>query len=98
MQEFTVDYNRVGRSPTARVSIWPKQRGRVEVGQVVLVRGDDVPDRKAVVESVGDDGRHAILRFGGDVPPSAQPRKRHRPTAGLLRHLGHLGVARARGA
>ena len=63
MEVFLIDYNRIGQAETIRVSLWPQHRGKVGVGTVVLVRGDDVPDRHAKVESLSDDGRHATLHF-----------------------------------
>jgi hypothetical protein len=68
METFLIDYNRVGRSEKTRVQLWPNQRGMVHVGAIVLVKGDDVPDRRAEVESLSPDGRHANLRFLSNLP------------------------------
>ena len=68
METFLIDYNRIGRAETIRVPLWPEHRGKVRVGTVVLVKGDDVPDRRAKVESLSVDGRHATLHFLNDLP------------------------------
>ena len=38
---------------------------------MVLVSGDDVPERKAMVESISPDGRYAYLRFQDILNQSA---------------------------
>jgi hypothetical protein len=63
MQTFMIDYNRVGTAPRVRVALWPRHKGLVKVGATVVVRGDDVLDRRAVVQSLSEDGRYAFLRF-----------------------------------
>jgi hypothetical protein len=68
METFLIDYNRIGRAETIRVSLWPEHRGKVRVKSVVLVKGDDVPDRRAKVESLSVDGRQATLHLLTELP------------------------------
>jgi hypothetical protein len=68
METFLIDYNRIGRAETIRVPLWPEHRGKVKIGSVVLVKGDDVPNRRAKVESLSPDGRYANLHFLSDLP------------------------------
>jgi hypothetical protein len=68
METFLIDFIRIGRAERIRVPLWPEHRGNVKAGSVVLVKGDDVPDRRAKVESLSPDGRHANLHFLSDLP------------------------------
>jgi len=68
METFLIDYNRIGRAETIRVPLWREHRGEGKIGSVVLVKGDDVPDRRAIVESLSPDGRYANPHFLSDLP------------------------------
>jgi len=71
MQTFMVDYNRVGTAKMIRVKLWSQHRGHLREGDTVLVKGDDVLDRRAVVRSLSSDGRYANLVFKEDLRGSA---------------------------
>lgn len=56
-----IDYNRYGNSSRVRVSLLAEERNQVVVGARVIVTGDSVDDREAVVAELSDDKTEVIL-------------------------------------
>jgi hypothetical protein len=49
MRTLVVDYNRIGCAETFRLVLLGDERAGIPVGSRVLIVGDDVPPREAVV-------------------------------------------------
>jgi CO dehydrogenase/acetyl-CoA synthase alpha subunit len=59
---ISIDYSRYGRGARITVPLFRRERV-LRVGDRVRVVGDDVPERTAVVASLIDHGRKAVLEF-----------------------------------
>ncbi len=57
-----IDYSRYGHSKRITVPLFERERA-IERGDRVKVVGDDVPERTAVVATLLDGGRKAVLEF-----------------------------------
>ena len=68
MTTIQVDFSRYGKSQRITVPLFRRERD-IEVGDRVKVVGDDVPEMTAVVTSLLEDGRKAVLEFE-DASPS----------------------------
>jgi hypothetical protein len=62
MTTISIDYSRYGHAKRVTVPLFKRER-TLRVGDRVRVLGDDVPDRTAVVTSLVDHGRKAVLEF-----------------------------------
>ena len=62
MTTIQVDFSRYGKSQRITVPLFRRERD-IEVGDRVKVVGDDVPEMTAVVTSLLEDGRKAVLEF-----------------------------------
>jgi hypothetical protein len=70
MHRLTVDYTRYLRSPVVEVALFASERAGLNVGDTVLVNGEDgIPERRATVLS-SDRGK-VKLRFIDPVRASA---------------------------
>jgi hypothetical protein len=70
MHRLTVDYTRYLRSPVVEVALFASERAGLNVGDTVLVNGEDgIPERRATVLSI-DRGK-VKLRFIDPVRASA---------------------------
>ena len=70
MHRSTVDYTRYLRSPIVEVALFASERAGLNVGDTVLVNGEDgIPERRATVLSI-DRGK-VKLRFIDPVRATA---------------------------
>ena len=70
MHRLTVDYTRYLRSPVVEVALFASERAGLDVGETVLVNGEDgIPERRATVLSI--EGGKAKLRFIAPVKANA---------------------------
>jgi hypothetical protein len=70
MHRLTVDYTRYLRSPIVEVALFASERAGLNVGDMVLVNGEDgIPERRATVLSI-DRGK-VKLRFIDPVRATA---------------------------
>jgi hypothetical protein len=70
MHRLTVDYTRYLRSPIVEVALFASERAGLNVGDTVLVNGEDgIPERRATVLSI-DRGK-VKLRFIDPVRATA---------------------------
>lgn len=63
-----VDYSRIGYADTFETPLFSWERAELEVGDRVLVVGDAVADRYAVVRQIHDGG--AVLEFETSLTPA----------------------------
>jgi hypothetical protein len=63
MRTIVIDYNRIGRAKTFHTTLFSDEREGIAVGTHVLVAGDDVPEREAIVTGLTDGGREVELAF-----------------------------------
>lgn len=63
LRRVTVDFTRFGHGTTVSTRLFPEERAQIEVGTHVIVQGDDVEPREAVVTSVHPDGRTVDLQL-----------------------------------
>ena len=63
MVTINVDYSRVGRSSRFSTHVFAEERAALHVGDVVVVTGDDVEDRRARVVAFHDEDRSAEFEF-----------------------------------
>lgn len=68
MVTISIDYSRYGYAKSVTVPLYKRER-TLRPGDLVLVTGDDVPDRTAVVTSLTEGRRRAVLEFD-DTPAS----------------------------
>lgn len=63
LHTIVVDYNRIGKAKSFRTALLSDEREGLCVGTYVLIVGDDVPERKAVVTDLSDGAREAAFAF-----------------------------------
>ena len=63
LRTIMIDYNRIGRATTFRTALLSDERDGIEVGTHVLIVGDDVPEREAVVIELSEGAREAEFAF-----------------------------------
>lgn len=63
LRTIMIDYNRIGRAHSFRTALLADEREGLEVGTHVLIVGDDVPDREAVVTDLTEGAREAEFAF-----------------------------------
>jgi hypothetical protein len=63
LRTIVIDYNRIGRAKSFRTALLSDERDGLSVGTHVLIVGDDVPDREAVVTDLTEDAREAAFAF-----------------------------------
>ena len=64
MRTILIDYNRIGHAKTIRTALLSDERGGMSIGMHVLIVGDDVPEREAVITDLTDGARQATFSFG----------------------------------
>ena len=63
LRTIMIDYNRIGRATSFRTVLLSDEREGIEIGTHVLIVGDDVPEREAVVTDLSEGAREAEFAF-----------------------------------
>lgn len=63
MRTIVVDYNRIGLSSKFWVALFAEERNTMSIGERLVVVGDDVPERQAILTALSEDGRQGEFCF-----------------------------------